>query len=344
MRFYVDARCFGTQEPAGVARYTSTLIEELLKAGHEITCISNRKIYLGSIGTSDLSIKEFCFFRWLPGTLFVMFFVPLFLPSGSIFLGANHCVPVWGKVKKVVFIHDFTYRLFPQSQTFWNRKFQAVAIRSSVRTADRIVFVSFYSREKFNELFPEHISAETFVLPNLPQKMSSDQCYFEHSKPFLFALGSLEPRKNLIALVSAFEEIRKNYNCSLILAGPSGWKNGHIYSAIREIKFFDDIHMVGYLTDNEISWHYENCDLFCFPSVYEGFGIPAFEALLCGAKVVATKNSEMQYFGGENNVWLFDPAEGDLQEKIQEALSKPKLPNTYSPPVIKIQEFLRFIT
>jgi alpha-1,3-rhamnosyl/mannosyltransferase len=105
-------------------------------------------------------------------------------------------------------------------------------------------------------------------------------------------LGSVEPRKNLVELVEHYHRVRDRVDCQLVIAGPIGWKSHDLYRKVSDSDFGDDVLFVGYLRDEQVNWCYKNCAVFCFPSIYEGFGIPPFEALQVGARVIGTIYSE----------------------------------------------------
>ncbi len=107
---------------------------------------------------------------------------------------------------------------------------------------------------------------------------------------FLLAVGTIEPRKNLLTLVRAFEEVLRERPASglrLVVAGGRGWLSGPLFEAIERSPAAERIVLTGYVSDEQLRALYSACAAFVYPSLYEGFGLPPLEAMSCGAPVVA---------------------------------------------------------
>jgi len=132
----------------------------------------------------------------------------------------------------------------------------------------------------------------------------------------------MEPRKNLKLLIEVFnvmcaEGKLKDY--ALVLVGGSGWKEldlRRVYECNKKISF------LGYVDDGDLPYLYTGADLFTFPSLYEGFGIPVLEARACGTPVVATDILEIREAGGSGNVLYVKPERDSLIKGIEAVISK----------------------
>lgn len=119
---------------------------------------------------------------------------------------------------------------------------------------------------------------------------------------FILYAGTIDhPGKNVISVVKAYEELRnkEEYHGGLILAGMPGFGSEFVKEYIVQSKYKKEIFLTGYITDNELIALYSSCDVFCFLSLYEGFGIPPLEALSCGAPVVVSNTSSLPEVVGE---------------------------------------------
>jgi glycosyltransferase involved in cell wall biosynthesis len=126
---------------------------------------------------------------------------------------------------------------------------------------------------------------------------------------FLFAVGTLEPRKNLSLLVKAFAEVtqaRSDTTTQLVIAGARGWLSGSLFAAIEESPVRDRILLTDYLHDEDLRALYSSCRAFIYSSVYEGFGLPPLEAMACGAPVIASRIPALTETTGAA-ARLFDP-------------------------------------
>jgi glycosyltransferase involved in cell wall biosynthesis len=114
--------------------------------------------------------------------------------------------------------------------------------------------------------------------------------------PFLLCVGDLQPRKNHIGLIRAFARLTESYpqlKHSLVLAGKETWFAGEIRRAARQSGAADRIHFTGWTSDEDLLNLYNACDVFVFPSFYEGFGLPVVEAMACGRAVVCSNTSSL---------------------------------------------------
>ena len=146
---------------------------------------------------------------------------------------------------------------------------------------------------------------------------------FSIDYPFLFYVGGSDFRKNLLRLLTAFRTIRdQGYPGKLVLAGETFlWDIEEVRLLRQQIeseKIGPSVVFPGYIPDQILPYFYSACDLFVFPSLYEGFGLPVLEAIRCEAKVLASQSSSILEVGGEAAVY-FDPQE---EESLVEAFGQ----------------------
>jgi glycosyltransferase involved in cell wall biosynthesis len=342
MIFYIDARVLSGKYLAGVAMYTITLIDALLDDGHTVICISNKKVKLHR-KHECLTTKEIKSLRFVPGTIFILFFVHFFIPNKAKFIGANHAVPIFGKFVSLPVIHDLNYKKVPETQTFINNLFQFISIRCSLLFCNKILFVSNYTKQEAKK--DKLISGrhKTLVLSNVPKLLPVKEPKDNRlNRKYILCLGSLEPRKNLNSIIDLFPALGLSQNLDLVLIGPPGWKNKSLYAKINASNRASFVKYLGYLPQEEVGWYMKNCEVFCMPSRYEGFGIPQFEALLLGAKVVGSKHSELQFYSNSNNVWLYDFETDNLCKLLNEAIKSKKCLNNYQSQRFNIKKLVMF--
>jgi len=226
--------------------------------------------------------------------------LPLFLRTNSIdlFHGTNYDVPVWGGCPTVITIHDLSLFLFPETHEQRRVRRARRRLPTMARLATRIIVPT----ESVKQEACEHLSIRSekiAVIPSAPRK-----CFFpmprEEAKEtltrlgiedsFLLYVGTIEPRKNLLTLVRALEEIHKHTELrpQLIIAGQTGWLSGDLFDYVKRSRLNDKVLLTGYLDDEDLRALYSSCSVMSYPSFYEGAGLPPLEAMACGAPVITT--------------------------------------------------------
>jgi glycosyltransferase involved in cell wall biosynthesis len=124
------------------------------------------------------------------------------------------------------------------------------------------------------------------------------------ARPYVLAAGTLEPRKNLGRLIEAWEQLPRPLHESheLVLVGPTGWEAERIVSRARDRA----VRTIGYVSDADLAALYAGCELFVYPSLYEGFGLPVLEAMAAGAPVITSNVSSLPEVAGDAG-FLVDP-------------------------------------
>ena len=152
------------------------------------------------------------------------------------------------------------------------------------------------------------------------QKVFNDKIF----KPYFLFIGRLEERKNITGIVESFEILKKKHKVphKLILVGKFGFGAERIKSKISESDYRNDIILTGYVSDNEKSDLLKNAEIFLFPTFYEGFGLPALEAMACGRAVICSHTSSLPEVV-DGAAILFDPYA--LDEIVRDAIEDARL-------------------
>ena len=132
---------------------------------------------------------------------------------------------------------------------------------------------------------------------------------FGYSFPFVLTVGDLQPRKNHLRLIQAFEELLRaepNLPHHLVVVGKNTWFSDTVRQAVRRSPVADRIHFTGFVPDDRLLKLYGACDLMVYPSIYEGFGLPILEAMACGRAVACSSTSAMPEVA-DSAALLFDP-------------------------------------
>ncbi len=218
-------------------------------------------------------------------------------------LHVQYTAPIGCPVPIVVSVHDVSFLEHPDYFPVHRALQLRLTVQRTIRKAARILTGSEFSREAIARAYhldPDRIA----VVPN-----AAADCFhqvrraaagrqvlerFEIAAPFILSVGDLQPRKNHVGLIEAFARlIRANPHLPhhLVLAGKKTWFAGRVHDAAKHSGVTDRIRFLGFVSDDDLLQLYNACELFCFPSFYEGFGLPVLEAMACGAAVVCSNTS-----------------------------------------------------
>lgn len=221
-----------------------------------------------------------------------------------VFHGTNYSVPLLKACPTVVTIHDLSLLLWPETHDKHLAHRARWRLPLMARRADAIIVPSQSIKTEVCEQLEIDDSVIT-VIPEAPRS-SFRQVPIEETvavrrrlnigDDFILFVGTIEPRKNLLTLVRAFEEVLRNSvsPTQLVLVGNEGWMTGDLHGFLKTAAFSERVRFAGYLADADLRALYSSCRVFVYPSLYEGFGLPLLEAMACGAPVITSNISAIR--------------------------------------------------
>ena len=252
----------------------------------------------------------------------------LFPNNADVSVFFNYIVPPRVKGRIITTVCDMTWLRFPETMAAGNRRRLMKGMARSLQAADRIITISEFSKREILELLsvPEERIA---VIPCAAHCTDDSESYDHLSakygirKPYLLYVGTIEPRKNLVRLLRAFELLKEKEHIQhqLVLAGGRGWNPEEFDTALAASPVKDSVVRTGYITDSEKNTLYQNADLFVFPSLYEGFGIPPLEAMHWGCPVVSADAASLPEVVGDAAVLVNPMEEESIAAGIWKVLS-----------------------
>lgn len=261
--------------------------------------------------------------------------LPLYIRRArfDLFHGTNYDVPVWGGCPTVLTIHDLSQLLFPQ--THEERRVKRARRRLPVMSRRATVIITPTQAVKSEVCEHLRIARDKVVVVNEAPRRSFQPMPLAQASAtvqrlgiddeFILYVGTIEPRKNLITLIRAFEEILRSTTLrpQLVIAGKKGWLNEELFAYIDSAKLGDRLCFTGYLGDDELRALYSACRVMVYPALYEGAGLPTLEAMACGAAVITTDTPAIVEMVGDK-ARLFSPADfRALAQQIVELLTSP---------------------
>ena len=222
-----------------------------------------------------------------------------------------------GRMPFVVTAHDLALVHYASTQTRWTRIYAAATLRRLLTTADRIIADSQDSADDVSRTFrisPERIRVvrlgidSIFLKPAVVERLVAT--------PYVLFVGTPEPRKNLPRLIEAMAELRRRgFAERLVIAGGGGWGNETLTAP-----FVDQL---GRVTDEQLVSLYRHASCLAMPSLHEGFGLPAIEAMACGTPVVAGRGGALPETTGGAAVVVDPLSVMSIADGIAEAIAEP---------------------
>lgn len=306
----------------GVGHYTDALAEWLARTHHdhqyELVSPFDFPFPNGHQLPTNLHKRFTPVHRFLRKWWLVGLPAMLRLSPFDLFHGTNYCIPVFAPCPTVVTIHDLS--LYAQTKTHEAKNVARGKRRIPImaRRADMIIAPSEATKreiEHYLHISPERIrvvyeAARPKMRPLPPEACESVLQKHGIQPPYLLYTGTIEPRKNLLKLIRAYSEIvhATEHPPMLVLCGGRGWLDDEIYELVAELKLQRLVKFTGYVDDEDLPALYSACEIFVYPSLYEGFGLPPLEAMACGAPVVTSDTSSLPEVVGEAGV-LVNPHE-----------------------------------
>jgi glycosyltransferase involved in cell wall biosynthesis len=341
MRISIDIQSAVTQR-AGVGRYTRELVRHLGEIAPDDRFCLTYFDFKGNAAPIDAPNAEQNAVRWFPGRIAQLAWKTLRWPPYDRLAGPadlyhfpNFVIPPLRQGKSVVTIHDMSFIACPQFSEERNVRYLNTHIRDTAERADAIITVSQFSADEIcstldvdpARVFPIHLGiADSFARPDEDTKTRILTKY-GLDRPFILAVGTIEPRKNLPLLVDIFERL-SDFDGYLVIAGGHGWKVDPILERINRSPRAASIRCLGYTSDDVLPALYAGASALVQTSFYEGFGLPPVEAMACGTPVVSSTGGSLPEVLGDGAV-LVDSFEPDAwMEPIRRVLEDSTLRDT----------------
>jgi glycosyltransferase involved in cell wall biosynthesis len=246
--------------------------------------------------------------------------------------GMAYALPIGWSGPGVVTIYDLSFLRFPKAFNAANRIYLAATTRATARRARRVLTISEHARRDIVRLLnvPEERIDVTYPAAEERYRLLAERDVEAFRmvrglpEAFIFALGTLEPRKNVVGLLQAYARLREP-RPPLYVAGGTGWRFSPIFDTVRQLRLTDCVHFVGFVPEDELPLWYNAARLFAFPSLYEGFGLPVLEAMACGTPVITSTAASLPEVGGKAAI-LTPPEDTDrIAQEMQRVLDDPQL-------------------
>ncbi len=356
MTIGIDLRAVGQGKYSGVEEYALNLLNALFSIDSKnkyLLFSSGRSIsgrYLdfsqkAKEKNSNIDLCHYSFPNRILNVSFKLFSWPkidkLMNEADVVFEPNINLLPLF-KAKKVVTFHDLSFEkysnFFSAKQIFWHN---FVNPKKLAKEADSIIAVSESTKNDLVEIYgiPENKIRVVYSGISKPRIMNYEsrikEFKIKHNLPesYILYLGTIEPRKNIIGLIKAYEIFRSKFiindSCfmipKLVIAGSKGWLYEDIFRTAKYSSCKDDIIFTGFIADEDKPYLYNLASLFVYPSFYEGFGFPPLEAMASGVAVITSDCSSLPEVAGDSAIMVNPYNSGQLAWAMGEILSDKNL-------------------
>ena len=330
----INGRCL-TQPVTGVQRYGIELLknfERFLETGainseqYEIVVFTPRE---------KLTYQAFAHLKLVSsgaftGNLWEQIDLPL-LSWGMLLFNPSNAAPIL-RSNQIVTFHDAAVFAVPEAYSWMFQLKYHLIMKTTGRSAKKILTVSNFSKReliKYCNIRPERIDVIPLGADHI-LSARSDPSIFDRQNikmPYFLAVGSNSIHKNLTAVIRAFSMVRSKIAFEMVIVGGSF---SRIFRSTEEERLPDQFHRIGYVTDAELQALYEHAVGFIFPSLYEGFGFPPLEAMLCGCPVILSSIGSLPEVGGDAVLYCDPHNPGIITKQMERLLLDKELRNQLS--------------
>lgn len=342
MRIAVDARGINWYRGTGIGTYTDKVLRYLLKmdkknyyhvywsgANYEDFQLDNSNIVIASKRNRRFFEQNY-FPKNLENRKIDIYHVP---QNG---IGINENI----KCKKITTIHDLIPYIMPETVGRGYLLKFLKEVPKAIELSDAVITVSEWSKQDILKFFPidkdkifvTPLAAEDIYIP-----MDKEKCRdflskeYNINKPFILYIGGFSPRKNVKSLITAFAKIYKDLNkdYNLVIVGATRDQGEYLSQFSNNLEFASKIIFTGFVLEEHLPILYNGCDVFVYPSLYEGFGLPPLEAMNCGTPVVTSNLTSIPEVVQDAGMLINPYNEDELPEALVKLLNDESLQKEY---------------
>ena len=338
MRIGIDIRTLMDQNYSGVSYYTKNLISALLSIDkkneyvlfyNSLSDVSDR---IPEFNSQNVSIAR----RRYPNKLLNYGLFKLMnwpkmdrmLNCDLLFLPHINFEAHTRLKRSILTIHDLSFLRYPEFFSFRKNLWHwFICVKEMVVSFDTIIAISESTKNDIVELLgvePKKISVIYSGIERIGGLQVNSDPYIKIPEKYLLCLSTIEPRKNIEAVITAYEYLRESNRCTnykLVLAGSEGWKSNYIIKRARKSKYSKDIIFLGYINDYQKIKVYSKARILIFPSIYEGFGFPPLEAMTHGVPIISSNVSSLPEVLSTNAILINPLNVNEIKEAIKKVLT-----------------------
>jgi glycosyltransferase involved in cell wall biosynthesis len=329
------------EQGAGIGRYVREMVHALAACDNQ----TPYRLFVAGAVSKALPSRPGPNFSWRPTRITPLWFarlwhrlqiplpVELFTGRVRLYHATDFTLPpTLPGVCTLLTVHDLSFVRAPETATPVLKAYLDRVVPRSVRRAGHVLADSQATKDDLVELYgtpPEKITvllggvgSEFGPVEDSTIRKTVRQRYNIGDYPYIFSIGTVQPRKNYARLIEALAALGPEfYDIHLVIAGGRGWLESPIYRTVSESCLPDRVHFIGFVRDEDLPALYADAVCLAYPSLYEGFGFPVLEAMACGTPVITSTVSSMPEVAGDAAL-LVDPYRADaIEDTLRRLLS-----------------------
>lgn len=232
----------------------------------------------------------------------------------DLYHGMAFVAPMINRYPSIVTVYDLSFKRFPHILSRSRHWYLQTFTKISCDNATRVIAISQSTARDLTELLNIPAEKIDIALPGVdpefcplpPETVERFRAEKKLPNRFILFVGTLEPRKNLPMLIRAYAQLPADlrHTVHLVLGGGKGWQYEDIFATIETHRLENTVHTVGYIPADELALWYNAAEIFAYPTLFEGFGIPILEAMACGKPVLASNTSSLPEAAGDVGILL----------------------------------------
>jgi len=331
LRICLDAHMVGEQE-TGNETYIINLLRGLQEIGvpGDIMVLTTNREYLAQ----RVQLNQKFVPVLVPRSPLLR--IPISIPKAVFrykidLLHVTYVAPSVQTCPTVVSVHDIAYEHFPSFFSFRDRLILSTLVPRSVRQAARVIVPSEHTRYDLIERYrisptkvvviPLSVGTEFHVISDIKRLETIKQRYSTGNQ-YILTVGNLQPRKNLERLIEAYAILQAQLDTipTLVVVGKSKWRVSRLFEKVTALGLREKIVFTDYVPDEDLALLYNAAEVFVYPSLYEGFGLPPLEAMACGTPVVCSNTSSLPEVVGDAAITVDPTNVEELAHAIRHVL------------------------
>ena len=354
MKVSFDVQVLLEEQKTGIGRMTEALIREFKNDAeinptlhfYDFLNSDKKKSVIEQYQKSGFSVK--CC-KWLHRGIYLRTWKYIPIPYRFIF--QEECeisqffgfdVPPNAKGKKIVFVHDMAYKTCPETVDRGVRRILERNMQNTCKWADCIVTVSEFSKKEIIKyigvsgnkikVMPSGVDLELYHPNYNIKEIERTKEKYKIEGNYILYIGTIEPRKNIITLIEAYDSLVKSEKDVplLVISGKKGWLYDGIFQKVKELNLEEKIIFTGYLEREEAPLLLNGAMMFVFPSIYEGFGLPPLEAMACGTPVIVADAASLPEVVNDAGLKVNPYNPEELSSAMKTFINDPSLRELYS--------------